>query len=181
MGFLDLLTLLGDVLPTNNEIPLFMYEAWKTLIALGMGYEKIHASPNDCMIHRKEFKDATSCPTCGTSRWKLKKNSVEIRMGVPSKVLWYFPPIPRFQRMFQLAQIAKDLTWHAYERESDGQLRHPAESPSWKLVDCKWPDFGSELRNLQLALSADGINPHSSLRRRYSCWPVIMIIYNLPS
>ena len=71
-GFSDLLTSLGDILPTNNEISLPMNEAWKTLDALGMGYEKIHARPNDCMLYRKELKDATSYLTCGTSRWKLK-------------------------------------------------------------------------------------------------------------
>ncbi|KAA0058445.1 uncharacterized protein E5676_scaffold535G00240 [Cucumis melo var. makuwa] len=46
------------------------------------------------------------------------------------------------------------------ERIEDGKLRHPADSPAWKLVDFKWPDFGSEPRNLRLALSADGVNPH---------------------
>ena len=85
-GFSDLLTLLGDMLPLNNEIPSSMYEAGKTFAALGMGYEKIHACPYDCILYRKEYKDATSCPTCGTSRWKLKKNSTEIRKDVPAKV-----------------------------------------------------------------------------------------------
>ncbi|XP_042437115.1 uncharacterized protein LOC122023089 [Zingiber officinale] len=45
-----------------------------------------------------------------------------------------------------------------------GQLRHPVDSPSWKLVDHMWPDFGSEARNIRLALAADGINPHNNLR-----------------
>ncbi|XP_028071943.1 uncharacterized protein LOC114274253 [Camellia sinensis] len=57
---------------------------------------------------------------------------------------------------------------------------HPADSLSWKLVDHKWPDFPAEPRNLRLAIFADGINPHSSFSSRYSCWPVIMITYNLP-
>ena len=48
--------------------------------------------------------------------------------GVPVKVLWYFPPIPRFKRWFQSAQTAKHLTWHATRREIDGQLYHPADS-----------------------------------------------------
>ncbi|KAL6334469.1 hypothetical protein AAG906_016009 [Vitis piasezkii] len=59
-------------------------------------------------------------------------------------------------------------------------MRHPSDSPSWKLVDHKWPDFASEPRNLRLAISADGINPHSSMSSRHSCWPIIMVIYNLP-
>ncbi|XP_058211648.1 uncharacterized protein LOC131323825 [Rhododendron vialii] len=150
------------------------------MTVLGMGYEKIHACPNDCILYRKEFQDLASCLTCNTSRWKLKKKSNEPRIGVPSKVLWYLPPIPRFQRMFQSPEIAKDLTWYDDQRVSDGQLRHPSDSPSWKLVDHKWPDFAAEPRNLRLALSADGINSHSSLSSRYSCWPVVLVIYNLP-
>ncbi|CAL2229527.1 unnamed protein product [Prunus armeniaca] len=55
-----------------------------------------------------------------------------------------------------------------------------ADSPSWKLLDDKWPEFGNEPRNLRLALSSDGFNPHSSLSSRYSCWPVILVTYNLP-
>ena len=178
--FSEMLTLFGDMLPDNNELPLSMYEAKKTMAALGMDYEKINACPFDCILYRKEFKDATSCPTCKASRWKLKKNSTETREGVPAKVLWYFPPIPRFLRMFQSTQIAKDMIWHAEQRDLDGQLRHPSDSPSWKLVDYMWPDFAVEPRNLRLAISADGINPYRSLSSRYSCWPVITITYNLP-
>ena len=66
------------------------------------------------------------------------------------------------------------------ERESDGKMRHPSDSPSWKLVDHRWPDFDSEPRNLRFAISADGINPHSSMSSKHSCWPIIMVIYNLP-
>ncbi|RVW32350.1 hypothetical protein CK203_087511 [Vitis vinifera] len=111
-SFSELLSILGDMLPLNNELPLSI----------------------------NELKDATSCPTCGTSRWKL------------------------------------DGT----EREFDGKMRHPSDSPSWKLVDHRWPDFASEPRNLRLSISADDINPHSSMSSRHSCWPIIMVIYNLP-
>ncbi|XP_058195233.1 uncharacterized protein LOC131311699 [Rhododendron vialii] len=179
-GFAELLQMIGDLLPDINELPLCIYEAGKTMAALGMEYEKIHACPNDCVLYRKELKTATSCPTFNTSRWKLKKNSTEIRDGVPAKVLWYFPIIPRFRRMYQSVETTENLTWHAHQRESNGQLHHPADSPQWKLVDHLWPDFASEPRNLRLALSADGINPHRSLSSRYSCWPIILVTYNLP-
>ncbi|CAL2238045.1 unnamed protein product [Prunus armeniaca] len=59
-------------------------------------------------------------------------------------------------------------------------MSYPADSPSWKLIDDKWPEFGNEPRNLRLALSSDGFNPHSSLSTRYSCWLVILVTYNLP-
>ncbi|XP_024042746.1 uncharacterized protein LOC112099565 [Citrus clementina] len=135
-SFSELLKLLGEMLPDQNEIP--------------------------------------------TSMWKVIKNSEKLKSGLPAKVLWYVPPIPRFTRMFSIKETSKNLTWHAEQREVDGYLRHPADTPSWKLIDYTWPAFASEPRNLRLALSTDGINPHSSLSSRYSCWPVILVTYNLP-
>ncbi|CAL8175735.1 unnamed protein product [Prunus armeniaca] len=82
--------------------------------------------------------------------------------------------------MFRSHETAKSLTWHAARKSIDGYMSHPADSPSWKLLDDKWPEFGNEPRNLRLALSFDGFNPHSSLSSRYSCWPVILVTYNLP-
>ncbi|CAL2229710.1 unnamed protein product [Prunus armeniaca] len=130
----------------------------------------MHACPNDCILYRKEYEDSTNCPTCGISRWKEGKDSI-LKEGVPAKVVWYFPPIPRFKRMFQSHETTKSLTWHAARKSIDGQMSHSADSPSWKLLDDKWPEFGNEPRNLRLALSSDGFNPHSSLSSRYSCWP----------
>ncbi|KAL6347740.1 hypothetical protein AAG906_026269 [Vitis piasezkii] len=112
---------------------------------------------NELPLSMNELNDASSCPTCGTSRWKLDKTRTKKRKGVPAKVMWYFPPIPRFKRLFQSRKIAKDLIWHAQEREFDGKMRHPSDSPSWKLVDHRWPDFASEPRNLRLAISADDL------------------------
>ena len=60
-------------------------------------------------------------------------------------------------------------------------MRHPADSPSWRSVDYRWPTFGNETRNLRLALSADGINLHNNgLTNRYTCWPVVLVTSNLP-
>ena len=104
------------------------------------------------------------------------------RYKVPAKVMWYFPVIPRFKRMFKSSSTAELLTWHSTnQRIQDGQMRHPADSPSWRNIDYRWPAFGSEPRNLRLALAADGINPHNNgLTNRYSCWPVVLVTYNLP-
>ncbi|XP_052297107.1 uncharacterized protein LOC127902292 [Citrus sinensis] len=174
-SFSNLLSALSDMLPEGNDLPVSMYEAKKTMSALGLEYIKIHACPNDCILYRKEYESLSNCPTCDESRWKKRDGSVAAyRKGVPAKVLWYFPPIPRFRRLFQSSQTAKDLTWHINEREIDGKLRHPADSSAWKLVDEKWPTFALEPKNMRLALSADGINPHSSLSSTYSCWPILL-------
>ncbi|XP_073152849.1 uncharacterized protein [Henckelia pumila] len=177
--FSDLLTDFGDMLPDNHNLPSSTYDAKKTLSCLSLSHEKIHACSNDCILYRKQYKDCVSCPKCGSSRWKLNKKNIE-KKGIPAKVMWYFPPIPRFKRMFKSLETSKNLTWHAETTRVAGQLRHPSDSPSWRLVDHMWPDFKSEPRNLRLALAADGINPHSNLSSRYSCWPVMLTTYNLP-
>ncbi|XP_075499222.1 uncharacterized protein LOC142537603 [Primulina tabacum] len=177
-SFADLLILFGEMLPDHNELPSSLYDAKKSLIALGMEYVKIPACPNDCILYRKEYEEFANCPSCRTSRWKLGNKS-KVKEGIPAKVLWYFPSIPRFQRMFRNKAISKELTWHTNKRIRDGYLRHPADSPSWKLVDRMWPDFAYEPKNLRLAISADGINPHSLMSSAYSCWPVLIITYNL--
>ncbi|CAL8150911.1 unnamed protein product [Prunus armeniaca] len=102
----------------------------------------MHACPSDCILYRKEYEDSTNCPTCGISRWKEGKDSI-VKGGVPAKVVWYFLLIPRFKRMFRSHETAKSLTWHAARKSINGQMSHPADSPSWKLLDDKWPEFES--------------------------------------
>ncbi|KAL6199643.1 hypothetical protein ACLB2K_029426 [Fragaria x ananassa] len=179
--FGDFLELVKGLLPTENLVPLTTNDAKKTLSVLGMDYEKIHACPNDCILYRGDavLVDAEECPSCGVSRWKLGRDNIPTK-NVPAKVLWYFPPIPRFKRFYQSPKTAKNLTWHDWGRKKDKMMRHPADSPTWKLLDSKYPELGNDHRNLRLALSSDGFNPHSMQNSLYSCWPVILVTYNLP-
>ena len=64
-----------------------MYEAKKTLNALGMEYDKIHACPNDCISYQNKLKDPSSCLMCGTSRWKVDRTGTKKRKGVLVKVI----------------------------------------------------------------------------------------------
>nr|GMC91220.1 uncharacterized protein LOC109168127 [Ipomoea batatas] len=114
-GFTELLELLKDMLPDNNELPSSTYEAKKMLCPLGMEIKKIHACPNDCVLYRKEYSDLHVCPKCGASRYK-RKNVVDVcedKKGPPAKVLWYLPVIPRFKRLFANPNDAKNLQWES--------------------------------------------------------------------
>lgn len=77
----------GEYLPVVNEIHVTVYEAKKTLSALGMDYNKIHTCFNDCILYRKNYAEEIKCLKCGMSRWKVGKNSTK-REGVHAKVLW---------------------------------------------------------------------------------------------
>ena len=179
-SFSDLLVAISDMLPQPNELYTSMYQVKKTMSSLGMGYEKIHACRNDCVLYRKEHKDLECCLVCGVSRWKLEKNKDTNKKSVPAKVIWYIPLIPRFRRLFRNNTHAKNLTWLATGRIKDGMLRHPADAPQWKTIDILYPEFGKDSRNLRLGLAADGMNPHSNQSTSYSTWPVILVNYNLP-
>ncbi|XP_074358028.1 uncharacterized protein LOC141697518 [Apium graveolens] len=149
-AFNDLLSTVGSLLPKDNVMPPNAYEAKKTLSDLGLEYIKYHSCPNNCILYRGVNVDASECPKCRLSRWKLGKDG-KIRINVPAK------------------------------RIEDGKMRHPADSPSWRNIDYRWPAFSSDARNIRLALSADGINPHTNgLTNRYSYWPIVLVTFNLP-
>ena len=175
-----LLDLLMEAFPDGLALPKNFNEAKKVIKCLGLGYIKIDACENDCILFRKEYAKYDACPTCERSRWKSKRISLNGKRvhKVPCKVLRYFPIKRRLQRLFLSSKTASDMRWHDEERIQDGLLRHPADSPLWKDFDQKHPVFASDSRNIRLALATDGFNPFRSMNVSYSIWPVILIPYN---
>ncbi|XP_022850555.1 uncharacterized protein LOC111372431 [Olea europaea var. sylvestris] len=180
-GFNELLEIIRDMLPHGNTLPDSCNSTKRLLKTFDLGYEKIHACVNDCCLFRKDLEDLETCPKCASSRWKVNERTKKIQKGIPAKVLRHFPIIPRFRRMFRSPDKAEQLTWHLTHKSQDGKMRHPVDSLAWERIDQKWPHFASEPRNLKLGLSSDGFNPFGDLSSRYSCWLVILVIYNLPS
>lgn len=184
-SFGDLLDILHIAIPNGNELPKNFYEAKKVVSKFGLDYEKIHACPNNCQLFWKDRTDDDFCSTCKASRWKDKKHGTKLtkkerRKATPSKVLRYFPIKERLKRLFMCKQTAPLPRWHDEERIKDGALRHPADSPAWKRLDERFPDFASDSRNIRFGLATDGFNPYGMLSSTYSCWPVVLVIYNLP-
>ncbi|CAK8577436.1 unnamed protein product [Lathyrus sativus] len=75
-SFSMLLDLLRDVLPEENIFPKSYYKTKKIISRLGLGYEKIHVCPNDCILCRDKYVKDQICPKCGTSRWKATNEDV---------------------------------------------------------------------------------------------------------
>ncbi|XP_018462951.1 uncharacterized protein LOC108834087 [Raphanus sativus] len=178
-SFDDLLQTLPNMLPEDNVLHTSTYDVKKFLKYFYMGYQKIHACVNDCCLFRKKLKKAERCPKCKASRWKTNMHTGEVKKSVPQKVLRYFPLIPRLKRMFRSEQLTMDLRWHFSNKSTDGKLRHPVDSFTWKSMNDKYPSFAAEERNLRLGLSTDGFNPFNMKSSRYSCWPVLLVNYNM--
>ena len=103
------------MLPKENTLPKSYYQAKKVLCPMGMGYQKIHACPNDCILYIHEFQEMPKFPRCRVSRYKVKddgncSSDENSKKSPPAKVLWYLPIIPRFTRLFTNGDDAKDLT-----------------------------------------------------------------------
>ncbi|KAF7150464.1 hypothetical protein RHSIM_Rhsim02G0050400 [Rhododendron simsii] len=179
-SFSGLLEDLHDMFPPDNVMLDSMQAVRKLLKAFKLGYEKIHACVNDCCLFRKENAELENCPKCNSSRWEVDVRTKKIRKGVPAKVLRYFPIIPRIQDMYRSAEMAENLKWHSTHKSQDGKMRHPVDTPTWETVNSKWPSFAEDPRNLRLGLATDGFNPFGNLSSTYSCWPVMLVIYNLP-
>ena len=129
--------------------------------------KKIHACPNYCQLFWKDRTDDDFCSTCKASRWKDKRHGTKLtkkerRKATPSKVLRYFPIKERLKRLFMCKQTAPLPRWHDEERIKDGALRHPADSPAWKRLDERFPDFASDSRNIRFGLATDGFNPYGT-------------------
>ncbi|XP_039130062.1 uncharacterized protein LOC120266495 [Dioscorea cayenensis subsp. rotundata] len=73
-SFNALLELLKLVLPEGNTLPRSYQEMKKMISSLSLGYEKIHACPNDCILFWKENANEDKCTKCGASRWKESLN-----------------------------------------------------------------------------------------------------------
>ena len=157
-----------------------MYLVNKFLRKFNLNYTHIHACVNGCCLFTKENVDAQHCPKCETPRWKQNKHTKEILTGQAAKVLRYFPIIPRLQRMFRFEKTAINLRWHSSNKSTDGKMRHLVDSEAWNAVDERWPEFSLEPNNLRLGLAADGINPYKNMSSTYSCWPIMLVVYNLP-
>ena len=180
VGFSEILEMIKDMLPGDNVLLTSMYAVKKFLKMFDLSYKHIHACVNDCCLYTKENADAQVCPTCQYSRWKQNEQTKEILQGQPAKSLRYFPIIPRFQRMFRKEETAISLKWHSTNKRTDGKMRHPVDSEAWDAVYERWPDFQLEPNNLRLGLAADGINPYKNMSSTYSCWPIMLVVYNLP-
>jgi len=77
-------------------------------------------------------------------------------------------------------RTAEHMTWHQSHDVVNGVMVHPSNGEAWKLFNSVHPHFSAESRNVHLGLCTDGFIPFGSFAAPYSCWPVILIVYNLP-
>ncbi|CAL9025230.1 unnamed protein product, partial [Prunus brigantina] len=83
------------MLPMDNCLSKDHKHAQKVLNGLGLGYEKIHACKNNCMLFYKEHETLDKCPICNESRFKTTSHNRTTK--IPQKLMRYLPLKPRLQ------------------------------------------------------------------------------------
>eukprot|EP00258_Populus_trichocarpa_P021372 XP_024437391.1 uncharacterized protein LOC112323423 [Populus trichocarpa] len=152
----------------------------KFMRPLGLGYEKYDVCPNYCMLYYRADAMKINCDFCGSSRYK-HRNPTSKGSNKAEKQLRYFPLTPRLQRLFMSPYHAKDMTWHHFHNSDNGVMMHPSDGEAWKEFNRVHLSFASDPRNIRLGLCTDGFCPFDMSSNTYSCWPVIVTVYNLPS
>lgn len=179
--FNRMMKLMSETMPTENHLPKNLYHAKKSVASLGLGCIKIDCCPSGCMLYYKDqaAKTVLHCKFCGADRYKTtSRRGVEKKTAL--KRVWYFPIVPRLQRMYSSVTTAPHMRWHSESQRESGVLCHPSDGEAWKHFDRVHPTFAREPRNIRLGLCADGFNPYGQSGKSYSCWPVILTPYNLP-
>ncbi|XP_021713445.1 uncharacterized protein LOC110681599 [Chenopodium quinoa] len=148
-SFNMLLELLIDAFPQILEFPLSYYQSKRIIKDLGLGYEKIDACPNNCMLYWGDFSKEDKCHVCGTSRWKKNK-------GTNDNVR------DQDKNISRSGEHAKNM------------LRHPSDALACKSIDQRYEDFASDPRSVLLGLASDGFNPYRLMNTTYSTWPPLV-------
>ena len=104
------------------------YRAKKMINELGLGYVKIDACSNHCMLYYKADADKSACSICHHDRFKPKRGDHSKKKDVPYKSLRYFPITLRLQRMYMSSKTAQHMRWHAKRVHRDDEIiSHPTD------------------------------------------------------
>ncbi|KAL6520573.1 hypothetical protein OROMI_032133 [Orobanche minor] len=172
-----LTTMMKNLIPEGDLLPNNFYKTKRELAKLGLEYKRIHACKNHCMLYYKENEHLQECNVCQQPRYKPRKK--RSRKKVPYKVLHYLPLTPRLKRLYMSPHTAEQMIWHTKKPES-GAMGHPAHSEAWRHFNTTHQAFAEEPRNVRIALCTDGFTLFNNFNSGYSCWPVIVAVYNLP-
>ena len=76
-------------------------------------------------------------------------------------------------------KIVEHMTWHQSHDVVDEVMVHPSEGEAWKHFNSVHPHFSAQSRNVRLGLCTNRFNLFGLFAAPYSCWPVILMVYNL--
>ncbi|XP_004516953.1 uncharacterized protein [Cicer arietinum] len=148
---------------------------------LGLKSEKIDCCAKGCMLYYKDNSADIECRFCHEPRYVPRKPRIGNHKDIPIKRMFYMSITPRLKRLYASTETAAQMRWHQHNISSSGSLRHPSDGEAWNHFDAKYPNFVNEPRNVRFGLCSDGFTPYiQASSTPYSCWPIVVTLYNLP-
>ena len=90
---------------------------------------------------------------CGHPRYKSRRReSTKHKGDVPYKRMYYFPLIPKLQRLYALKATTEGMRWQDDHDKEDGVMHHPFDFKAWLHFDQMHLSFSIESRNVILGL-----------------------------
>lgn len=134
---------------------------------------------NSCCCYTDSYEPLDRCPYCEESR---RDSS-----GRARNTFQYLPLIPRLVNLFQDPAMAAKLDYRSEYRPVEGTVGDIFDGSHYHRL-CRTKvtiegetlphKFFSQSTDLALGASTDGFGPFK--RRKKTCWPIIIILYNLP-
>ena len=135
--------------------------------------------PNFYMLYYIENTNLTECRTCGYARYK--SSTGKERTLVRYRKLRYFSITLRLQRLFKSPNIIEHMIWHHSHNAVDEVMMHPFNGEAWNQFSMVHLQFLMERHNICVRLCIGRFNTFGSFVTPYSCWLVILKVYNLLS
>jgi hypothetical protein len=113
----------------------------------------------------------------------INEDGASVTIKVAVKQLRYIPIMPRLKRLFLCDEMAQQMRWQKEgirDSEDADIILHPADAEAWHALNYFDLEFARDPRSVRLSLSIDDFQPYRSDSIAYSCWPVFVMLYNLP-
>ncbi|PPQ68810.1 hypothetical protein CVT24_007695 [Panaeolus cyanescens] len=165
---------LPQAYPNHDHLSLKLTTKRARLVS-GFDAVQYHCCINSCICFVGPYANLTQCPHCKEDRFTSRNG--------PRNHFDYIPLIPRLTAMISNTAHAELMTYRAKHKHRKGIIAdifdgtHYRELCGTPLADGGRNHF-SDPRDIALGLSTDGFGPHR--RRKKTCWPIILLNYNLP-
>jgi hypothetical protein len=113
----------------------------------------------------------------------INEDGASVTTKVVVKQFRYIPIMSRLKRLFLCEETTQQMRWHkegTRDSEDVDIMSHSTDAEAWHALDHFYLEFARDPRSVCLGLSMDGFQPYSSFSTAYSCWPVFVMLYNLP-
>jgi len=139
---------------------------------------EIDTCPNFYMLYYLGNTNLIKCKTYWHARYKPWTGKG--RIVVAYKKLRYFSITHKLQILFMSQKTVEYMTWYHSHDMVDEVVMHPSDGEACKQFNRVHPKFLMNLVNVYVGICTDGSIWFKSFVASYSCWSVILTVYNLP-